>query len=116
MQRAQRFLLGLGEAGNWPGAAKVVGEWLPVRERALGMGIFNTGAARISLSAWSAWDVGNFDNETGSAQGARVSAGDGGLVVHQQNQPPVGGIRLVAGSCRFHLWPRRDCHSSSHIG
>jgi ACS family hexuronate transporter-like MFS transporter len=38
-------MLGFGEAGNWPGAAKVVGEWLPVRERALGMGIFNTGAA-----------------------------------------------------------------------
>ena len=40
-----RGMLGFGEAGNWPGAAKVVGEWLPVRERALGMGIFNTGAA-----------------------------------------------------------------------
>src|SRR5215212_2652681 len=40
-----RGVLGFGEAGNWPGAAKVVGEWLPTRERALGMGIFNTGAA-----------------------------------------------------------------------
>src|SRR4029079_16710553 len=40
-----RGMLGFGEAGNWPGAAKVVGEWFPVRERALGMGIFNTGAA-----------------------------------------------------------------------
>src|SRR5262249_1666903 len=40
-----RAVLGLGEAGNWPGAAKAVGEWFPVRERALGMGIFNTGAA-----------------------------------------------------------------------
>ena len=40
-----RAALGFGEAGNWPGAAKVVGEWFPVRERALGMGIFNTGAA-----------------------------------------------------------------------
>ena len=40
-----RAMLGFGEAGNWPGAAKVVGEWLPVQERALGMGIFNTGAA-----------------------------------------------------------------------
>jgi ACS family hexuronate transporter-like MFS transporter len=42
---AFRAALGFGEAGNWPGAAKVVGEWFPVRERALGMGIFNTGAA-----------------------------------------------------------------------
>ena len=37
--------IGLGEAGNWPGAAKMVGEWFPVRERAFAMGIFNTGAA-----------------------------------------------------------------------
>jgi len=40
-----RFLLGLGEAGNWPGAAKAVAEWFPVRERAFGMAIFNSGAA-----------------------------------------------------------------------
>jgi len=40
-----RAILGFGEAGNWPGAAKAVGEWFPVKERALGMGIFNTGAA-----------------------------------------------------------------------
>ena len=43
--RVCRGVLGFGEAGNWPGAAKVVGEWFPVKERALGMGIFNTGAA-----------------------------------------------------------------------
>jgi ACS family hexuronate transporter-like MFS transporter len=40
-----RFVLGLGEAGNWPGAAKTVAEWFPVRQRALGMAIFNSGAA-----------------------------------------------------------------------
>jgi len=40
-----RFLLGLGEAGNWPGAAKVIAEWFPARERALAMGIFNSGVA-----------------------------------------------------------------------
>ena len=40
-----RGVLGFGEAGNWPGAAKLIGEWFPVKERALGMGIFNTGAA-----------------------------------------------------------------------
>ncbi len=43
--RVWRGVLGFGEAGNWPGAAKAVGEWFPVKERALGMGIFNTGAA-----------------------------------------------------------------------
>ena len=43
--RIVRGVLGFGEAGNWPGAAKLVGEWFPVNERALGMGIFNAGAA-----------------------------------------------------------------------
>jgi ACS family hexuronate transporter-like MFS transporter len=46
-----RFLLGLGEAGNWPGAAKVIAEWFPVRERAFAMGIFNSGAAIGSIVA-----------------------------------------------------------------
>jgi MFS transporter, ACS family, hexuronate transporter len=40
-----RFLLGIGEAGNWPAAIKVVAEWFPARERALACGIFNSGAA-----------------------------------------------------------------------
>jgi MFS transporter, ACS family, hexuronate transporter len=39
-----RFMLGMGEAGNWPAAVKVVAEWFPVRERALASGIFNSGA------------------------------------------------------------------------
>lgn len=40
-----RFLLGAGEAGNWPAAAKLVAEWFPARERALAAGIFNSGAS-----------------------------------------------------------------------
>ena len=40
-----RFLLGLGEAGGWPGAAKAVAEWFPVKERAFAMAIFNSGAS-----------------------------------------------------------------------
>jgi MFS transporter, ACS family, hexuronate transporter len=40
-----RFLLGAGEAGNWPAAAKLVTEWFPVHERALASGIFNSGAS-----------------------------------------------------------------------
>jgi len=46
-----RFILGFGEAGNWPGAAKTVAEWFPVRQRALGMAIFNSGAAIGSVVA-----------------------------------------------------------------
>jgi len=40
-----RGLLGLGEAGLWPGAVKNNGEWFPVKERALAQGIFNSGAS-----------------------------------------------------------------------
>src|SRR5580704_2087355 len=40
-----RFLLGIGEAGNWPAGVKVVTEWFPGSERALASGIFNSGSA-----------------------------------------------------------------------
>ncbi len=38
-----RFALGLGEAGNFPGAVKTVAEWFPRKERAFATGIFNAG-------------------------------------------------------------------------
>ena len=38
-----RFLLGLGEAGNFPASIKVVAEWFPKRERAFATGLFNSG-------------------------------------------------------------------------
>jgi ACS family hexuronate transporter-like MFS transporter len=40
-----RAILGVAEAGNWPGAAKSNAEWFPTKERALAQGIFNSGAA-----------------------------------------------------------------------
>lgn len=40
-----RGVLGLAEAGNWPGATKANAEWFPINERALAQGIFNSGAA-----------------------------------------------------------------------
>ncbi len=46
-----RVLLGLGEAGNWPGAVKSNAEWFPTKERALAQGIFNSGAALGSIVA-----------------------------------------------------------------
>ncbi|MBL8227547.1 MAG: MFS transporter [Bryobacterales bacterium] len=46
-----RFLLGMGEAGNWPAAIKVVSEWFPPRERPLASGIFNSGSAIGALVA-----------------------------------------------------------------
>lgn len=43
--RACRFLLGMGEAGNWPAATKVVSEWFPARERGLAVAIFDSGSS-----------------------------------------------------------------------
>lgn len=40
-----RAILGVSEAGNWPGATKAVAEWFPRQERALAQGIFNAGAS-----------------------------------------------------------------------
>jgi ACS family hexuronate transporter-like MFS transporter len=39
-----RFLLGLGEAANFPASIKTVAEWFPKKERALATGIFNSGS------------------------------------------------------------------------
>jgi MFS transporter, ACS family, hexuronate transporter len=42
-----RFLLGVGEGGCFPGAAKGVMEWFPKRERALAMGFATSGGSAI---------------------------------------------------------------------
>lgn len=46
-----RIILGLGEAGNWPGAVKSNAEWFPVKERAIAQGLFNSGASLGSIVA-----------------------------------------------------------------
>lgn len=46
-----RFLLGVSEAGNWPGAAKSNAEWFPAKERAIAQGIFGAGASLGSVVA-----------------------------------------------------------------
>jgi ACS family hexuronate transporter-like MFS transporter len=40
-----RFLLGAGEAGNWPGATKAVAEWFPKAERGWAVALFDSGSA-----------------------------------------------------------------------
>jgi ACS family hexuronate transporter-like MFS transporter len=40
-----RFLLGSGEAMNWPGATKTVSEWFPKSESGLAVAIFDSGSA-----------------------------------------------------------------------
>jgi ACS family hexuronate transporter-like MFS transporter len=39
-----RFLLGLGEAGNFPSCIKSVAEWFPRKERSFATGLFNAGS------------------------------------------------------------------------
>ena len=43
--RAFRFLLGMGEAANWPGATKAVSEWFPARDRAWAVALFDSGSS-----------------------------------------------------------------------
>ncbi len=42
---AFRFLLGIGEGCNWPGASKTVAEWFPARERGVAVAIFDSGSS-----------------------------------------------------------------------
>lgn len=46
-----RFLLGLGESGNFPASIKSVAEWFPKKERALATGIFNAGSNVGAIAA-----------------------------------------------------------------
>ena len=46
-----RALLGVAEAGNWPGAVKSNAEWFPIKERAVAQGLFNAGASIGSVVA-----------------------------------------------------------------
>lgn len=46
-----RAMLGISEAGNWPGATKSNAEWFPSRERAIAQGIFGASAAMGSVVA-----------------------------------------------------------------
>lgn len=40
-----QFLLGVGEAGNYPAGVKLISEWFPPEERSHASGIFNSGAS-----------------------------------------------------------------------
>ena len=58
-----RFLLGAAEPANFPAGVKAVSEWFPVRERALAVGIFNSGTAigaavAAPLVAWVTYHLG----------------------------------------------------------
>jgi len=43
--RMFRFLLGVGEGPNWPGAAKATAEWFPAKERGWAVALYDSGSA-----------------------------------------------------------------------
>ena len=46
-----RFLLGVGESGNFPGGVKVLTEWFQPKDRAFAGGLFNSGASTGAILA-----------------------------------------------------------------
>ncbi len=59
-----RFILGLGEAGNWPVSVKAVSEWFPAKLRSLGVAYFSSGSGVGAMLApiviaqviiWGGW-------------------------------------------------------------
>ena len=59
-----RFALGIGEGGMFPAGVKVVAQWFPRRERALAIGLFNSGVnvgavVTPSVVLWIACEFGN---------------------------------------------------------
>jgi len=48
-----RFLLGLGESANWPGATKAVAEWFPRRESGWAVALFDSGSSiGAAIAPW----------------------------------------------------------------
>ncbi|MGH9719165.1 MAG: MFS transporter [Bryobacteraceae bacterium] len=63
--RVCRFLLGVGEAANWPAATKAVAEWFPPKERGWAVALFDSGSAiggavAPSLVVWLYYSFGSW--------------------------------------------------------
>ena len=71
------FILGLGEAANFPACIKTVAEWFPKKERALATGIFNSGA---NIGAMAVPAIVPFLNDWLGWRGAFVITGASGFV------------------------------------
>lgn len=59
-----RFILGFGEAGNWPVSVKAVAEWFPAKSRSIGVAFFSSGSGVGAVLApiliaqvivWAGW-------------------------------------------------------------
>ena len=81
---AIRSLFGIGEAGNFPASNKTIAEWFPKKERALAIGIFNSGSnvgamiasLAVPAIAYAVW----FDGAIKGWQMAYIITGAVGLI------------------------------------
>ena len=73
-----RFALGLGEAGNWPGATKAVSEWFPRRESGWAVALFDSGSS--VGGALAPWIVLTIHHWFGSWRPAFILTGSLGFV------------------------------------
>jgi ACS family hexuronate transporter-like MFS transporter len=75
---AFRFGLGLGEAGNWPGATKAVAEWFPRSESGWAVALFDSGSS--IGGALAPWMVLTIYHAFGTWQPAFMLTGTLGLI------------------------------------
>jgi ACS family hexuronate transporter-like MFS transporter len=105
-----RFLLGTGEAANWPGATKAVSEWFPKTERGWAVALFDSGSA-IGAAVAPALVVGLY-HAFGSWRPVFVVTGLLGfswtLVWRQFYHPPESHPRLGAEERKYILAGRTD--------
>jgi ACS family hexuronate transporter-like MFS transporter len=114
-----RFLLGCGEAANWPGATKVVSEWFPKSERGWAVALFDSGSA-IGGAVAPLLVVGIY-SYFGSWRPAFVITGLLGLawalVWKSFYHPPDSHPNISEAERRMILTARdRECHASESSG
>ena len=109
-----RFLLGTGEAANWPGATKAVAEWFPKTERGWAVALFDSGSA-IGAAVAPALVVGLY-HAFGSWRPVFVVTGLLGfswtLVWRRFYHPPETHPRLGADERNYILSGRADGETS----
>jgi ACS family hexuronate transporter-like MFS transporter len=96
---AFRFMLGVGEAANWPAATKAVAEWFPRRERGWAVALFDSGSS--VGAAIAPWLVLTLHDSFGSWRPAFVVTGSLGffwlLLWRYSYHPPDQHPRITAG-------------------
>jgi ACS family hexuronate transporter-like MFS transporter len=113
-----RFALGLGEAGNWPGATKTVSEWFPRRESGWAVALFDSGSS--IGGALAPWIVLTIYHAFGSWRPAFLLTGMLGLVwligFRALYQRPEDHPRLLPEEREYILADRPAATAAAHAG